>query len=288
MLWYSFCMTRKAKIIIGSLIVILAFFFFYYFLHLRFLHVTYVSPDDWAVENDEVMAEEYFAPECNVAGINLHGEIMTYVPSIGSDGDFASAEDILYQLEEAERTEHIKAVILEIDSYGGLPVASEEIANKIKSMQKPVIAMIRSGAASGGYWVASAADRIFASKLSDIGSIGVTMSYLDESKLNDKDGYTWNSLSTGKFKDSGSDQKPLTAEERALFERDIQITFEQFIAEISANRKLSIEKVRALADGSTMMGAMALEQGLIDEIGSLDEIKEYIAKIYAVEPEVCW
>ncbi len=281
-------MSKKAKIIIGALIAILAFFFFYYFLHLRFLHVTYVSPDDWAVENDEVMAEEYFVPECNVAGINLHGEILTYVPSIDSEGDFASAEDILYQLEEAERTEHIKAVILEIDSYGGLPVASEEIANKIKSMQKPVIAMIRSGAASGGYWVASAADRIFASKLSDIGSIGVTMSYLDESKLNDKDGYTWNSLSTGKFKDSGSDQKPLTAEERALFERDIQITFEQFIAEISANRKLSIEKVRALADGSTMMGAMALEQGLIDEIGSLDEIKEYIAKIYAVEPEVCW
>ncbi len=286
MLWYSFCMTRKAKIIIGSLIVILAFFFFYYFLHLRFMHVTYINSD---TSSDEFAEEEsYYDESCNIAGINLHGEILTYVPSIDSEGDFASAEDILYQLEEAERTEHIKAVILEIDSYGGLPVASEEIANKIKSMQKPVIAMIRSGAASGGYWVASAADRIFASKLSDIGSIGVTMSYLDESKLNDKDGYTWNSLSTGKFKDSGSDQKPLTAEERALFERDIQITFEQFIAEISANRKLSIEKVRALADGSTMMGAMALEQGLIDEIGSLDEIKEYIAKIYAVEPEVCW
>ncbi|MDQ5883475.1 MAG: protease [Patescibacteria group bacterium] len=228
---------------------------------------------------------------CNVIGINLHGEIFTYVPLENEEGDYSSGENILSDLQEIEdssENEGTKAVLIEIDSYGGSPVASEELANKIKSYKLPVIAMVRDGATSGAYWVASASDRIFASKMSDIGGIGVTMSYLDDSKLNEQSGYTWNSLSTGKFKDSGSEQKPLTKEERALFERDLNIIHEEFVKAVSVNRNLSIEKVRELADGSSMLGEMAVKNGLIDEIGSYEEVEDYLKTKYGFEPEICW
>lgn len=279
-------MPKKAKIIIGILIfLLLAAFALYYFIF-RLERVTiYNGTYEDAME--ESAAAEYWGT-CNVAGINLHGNLVTYVTDDEYNFNEASAEEIYAMLDFAEETEQIKAIVLEIDSYGGSPVASEEIANKIKSMKKPVIAVIREGGASGAYWVASAADYIFASELSDIGSIGVTMSYLDESKLNIKEGYTWNNLSTGIFKDAGNSDKPLTAEERAIFERDIKIVFDKFKAEVAKNRGLSLEEVEALADGSTMLGRQALEAGLIDGIGYLEEAEDYIASKYDIETDVCW
>jgi len=280
-------MTKRAKILIGILLFLLIGFVLYYVFVLRLERVTYYEPGEYDPETGELYADN----SCNVIGINLHGEIFTYVPPENEDGDYASGELILSDLQEIEESPEyadVKAVLIEIDSYGGSPVASEELANIIKDYKLPVIAMVREGATSGAYWIASATDRIFASKLSDIGSIGVTMSYLDDSKLNEKEGYTWNSLSTGKFKDAGNGQTPLTEEERAIFERDLNIIYEEFVKAVSVNRNLPIEKVRELADGSSMLGEMALENGLIDEIGSYDEVKEYLKTKYDFEPEICW
>lgn len=276
-------MNRTAKIIIGILATLLVTALALYFFIFRWDRVTFYEGT-----YDESLEEEYYDESCNIAGINLHGDLWTYLPEELYSQDYASAEDIYAALTEAEENPQILGVLLEVDSYGGLPVAAEELSNKIRSMQKPVVAVIRGAGASAGYWVASSADRVFASELSDIGSIGVTMSYLDVSKLNQNEGYTWNSLSTGKFKDSGNDQKPLTAEERALFERDIKLTFEKFIATVAENRRLSTEKVRTLADGSTMMGRQALANGLIDEIGFMPEAEKYLKGALAVEPVVCW
>lgn len=276
-------MNRTAKIIIGILATLLVTALALYFFIFRWDRVTFYEGT-----YDESLEEEYYDESCNIAGINFHGELWTYLPEEFYPGDYASAEDIYAALSEAEENPQILGVLLEVDSYGGLPIAAEELSNKIRSMQKPVVAVIRGAGASAGYWVASSADRVFASELSDIGSIGVTMSYMDQSKLNQKEGYTWNSLSTGKFKDSGNDQKPLTAEERALFERDIKLTFEKFIATVAENRRLSTEKVRTLADGSTMMGRQALANGLIDEIGFMPEAKKYLKSTLNIEPVVCW
>ena len=163
-----------------------------------------------------------------------------------------------------------------------------ELANFIKTIDKPVIAMVREAAASGAYWVASSADRIFASEISDIGSIGVTMSYIDYSKSNSQQGFTWNSLSTGKYKDAGSMDKPLTREEREIFERDLKIIHEKFVNEVATNRGMSVSAVSALADGSTVLGGRAKELGLIDEIGFINEVESYIEKEYGFKPEVCF
>jgi len=270
-------MTKQLKILLGVLIFLLIGFVVLYFTVLRFERITYFGG--------------YYANEfasCTVAGINFHGELYTYLASADYEHDYTSSEEIYYYLSEAEDEKSVKVVVLEIDSYGGSPVAAEELANKIKSMTKPVVVMIREAGLSAGYWVASAGDRVFASRLSEVGSIGVTMSYLDESGINEKSGYIWNDLSTGRFKDSGNRQKPLTDEERAIFERDLNIIHEEFVRVVAENRGLSVEKVRELADGSSMLGQMALEKGLIDEIGFMEEVKEYIKKKYGVDEDICW
>jgi len=83
-------------------------------------------------------------------------------------------------------------------------------------------------------------------------------------------------------------EKPLTFEERQLLERDLQITLDVFIKTVSENRNLDIDKVRALADGSSMLGAMALANGLIDRIGGFYEVEDYLTELIGEEPEICW
>ncbi|PIR92591.1 signal peptide peptidase SppA [Candidatus Falkowbacteria bacterium CG10_big_fil_rev_8_21_14_0_10_44_15] len=261
-------------------------------------------------ENEEISAnisdmviahldDNYFMPEdkkddCNVLGIELHGEITTYIPYSSIDGegnlleDQTASEDIVYAIRGAEKDENIKALILEVDSYGGYPVAGEEVAIALKNANKPNLALIREGGASAAYLAASGADKIFASKNSDVGSIAVTMSYLDYVQQNQKDGLTYIPLSSGKFKDIGDPNKLLTPEEKELLMRDVNILHQNFVKMVAENRNLDIEKVKKLADGSTILGEMALENGLIDQIGGISEVEEYLQGIIGEDVEVCW
>lgn len=231
---------------------------------------------------------------CNVQGIELRGDLVTYIPasSTSEDGsqlyDETASDYILAMIEEAESDEAIKAIILEIDSYGGSAVAAEEVANALKRAKKPTIVFVRSAATSAAYWAASGADIIFASALSDIGSLGVTMSYLDNTQKNNKEGLTYNSLSTGKFKDYGNPDKPLTDEEKRLIMRDLEIMHSLFIKAVSENRNLPIDKVKLLADGSSMPGEMALRNGLIDKIGSYYDAQTYLNESIGEKAEICW
>ena len=241
------------------------------------------------LERENWLDDEY----CNVSNIKLQGSLITYISNEGKDEDGVplydetASEDIVRAIEKAERDNNIRAIVLEIDSLGGEPVASEEVTNALKRAKKPTIALIRGYGASAAYHAATGADMIFASQNSDIGGIGVTMSYLDHSEENKKDGLTYNQLSVGKFKDAGDSDKPLTSEEKELFMRDINILHENFIKAVADNRKIEIEKVRSLADGSTMLGQMALENNLIDKIGGRYEIEEYLKEKFGGEIEIC-
>jgi len=232
--------------------------------------------------------------DCNVAGIELHGDVVTYISpgDLDADGnkivDQTASENVLYMINEAEKDEKIKAIILEVDSFGGSGVAGEEIAQALKSAKKPTVALIRGAGDSAAYWAATGAGRIFASKNSDVGSIGVTYSYLDAVEQNKKEGLTYNLLSAGKFKDTGDPDKPLSAEEVKLIMRDVNITHQNFIKAVSDNRKIGIEKVTSIADGSTMLGDMALKNGLIDQIGGSAEVKQYLKEKIGAEVEICW
>ncbi|MDQ5954591.1 MAG: protease [Patescibacteria group bacterium] len=231
--------------------------------------------------------------DCSVVGINLHGTLLTYTP-VHADNDPAfnydsvASEEITYKIKQANKDEDIKAIILEVDSGGGVGVAGEEVSNAVKSSAKPVIGLIRTTGASAAYFAISSADRIFASKFSDIGGIGVTASYLSNVQKNQKDGLNYEQLTAGKYKDSGRPDKPLTQDEKNLFLRDINIGYEYFVKAISENRKIAIDKVRVIADGSTVMGAQAMKIGLIDEVGGMDEVEKYIEETTGEKPEICW
>lgn len=237
--------------------------------------------------------DEYIDQDCTVTGINIHGAIMTYIPEhtegdTNFDYDTVASEDILWSIQNANVDPKIKAIILEVDSTGGYPVAGEEIDNAVKNSEKPIVAFIRATGTSSAYWAVSSADKIWASKNSDIGSIGVTMSYLSQVELNKKEGYTYEQLSAGNYKDSGSPAKILTKEERDLFMRDINIIYENFMNAVSNNRKIPIEKVRSFADGSSVLGEKAKELGLIDEIGGIIEVEKYLENQLGEKPQICW
>lgn len=247
----------------------------------------------------EYLDEYYFAPEeqeddCNVAGIELRGVLITYVPNENIDElgypliDEIASENIITEINEAESDNNVKAIILEIDSVGGGPVAAEEIADALKRAEKPTVAVIREYGNSAAYYAATGADIIFASVNSDVGGIGVTMSYVDNAQKNKKDGLTYNQLSSGKFKDMFDPNKILTADEKQLLMRDVKILHENFVKAVSENRNLDIEKVKKLADGSSMPGEMALEKGLIDKIGGIYEAKEYLKEKISEDVKICW
>ena len=255
--------------------------------------VYYLIGYDYPEENSNEYYEEEFGwdESCNVVGIELYGDLHT-VGEVDEDGyeikGQSSSEDIVYYIEEAEYDDNIEAIILEIDSLGGDAVAAEEVANALKRAEKPTVALIRGYGDSAAYWAATGADMIFASANSDIGSIGVTMSYLDYSKQNQMEGLTYNQLSSGEFKDIGDFDKSLTAREKELLMRDVNIMNENFIKAVAENRGLSISEVRLLADGSSMLGEMALEKGLIDQIGDLYDVEMYLGNIIDDWVNICW
>lgn len=251
------------------------------------------SPSEELVSDDQSALTEVKEDNCNVKGINLHGTIMTYIP-LHAEGDtnfdynVVGSENILFSIKNANENPKIKAIILEVDSAGGYPVAGEEIANAVKNSEKPIMGFIRQSGSSAAYWAVSGADRIWASKNSDIGSIGVTMSYLNNVENNKKEGHEWEQLSSGKFKDSGNPDVPLTKEEKALFMRDINILYQNFMEAVSANRNIPLEEVKKIADGSTVLGEKAKELGLIDEIGGINEVEKYLEEKIGEKPEICW
>lgn len=248
--------------------------------------------DSISVSEDET--ENIKNDSCNTYGLNIHGAVVTYHPNEVFDGDGnliadeTSADEIKHFVDEANKNENIKAIIVEIDSYGGSPVGGEEMMLAFKNSQKPVVAFIRDIGASASYLASTGAQKIFASRFSDVGSIGVTYSYLDYSEKNRQEGIRFIELNSGKFKDTGNPDKALTQEEIALYQRDIKITRDYFIQMVAENRKLSIAEVSKLADGSTLMGNDAIKAGLIDEIGSLDDAKNWVKEKIGTDIELCW
>lgn len=220
---------------------------------------------------------------CNVAVRTLHGTLLTY----GYDGDSTDSGALVRALEADELDDTIGAVVLDIDSPGGLPVAGEEVAAQLARMKKPTVAVIRGAGTSAAYWAAVGANYIIASPSSDIGSIGVIVELTDESAKNKNEGIVVNEFTSGIFKNLGTPNRPVTPEEKKLLERDIALILDEFVNAVARARHLSVEEVKKIADGSTMLGRQAKEKGLIDEIGSFAEAKSHLAGIMGKEPVFC-
>lgn len=253
---------------------------------------TIVKEDNSEPQIDNDKTEQSISSDCNVLKVDIAGVITSNGINgsdsmFSSDGDTVYADDIKYQLDEAKKDDAIKAVILTINSYGGDAGSAQEIVYALKNLGKPIVAVIRSAGTSAGYWIATIADKIYAYETADVGSIGVTMSHLDETAVNTKDGKFFVSLSSGKFKDMGNPDKSLTAEERALMMRDINDVYNIFVKQVSQSRNISVEEVKKIADGSSMVAGRAKEKGLIDEVGSTYDAIDYITKTIGEKAELC-
>ena len=142
--------------------------------------------------------------------------------------------------------------------------------------KKPVISVIREVGASGGYWIASSTERIFANQLSTTGSIGVISSYLDFAGLIENYNVSYERLTFGKYKDAGSPYRHLTSEERGIMLSKLDIVGNAFIDTVATNRNMSRDKVAQYATGMAFLGKEAMEMGLIDEYGGRDEAVKYL------------
>ena len=226
--------------------------------------------------------------DCNVANIKLQGQLFVYNKEITDDNkDAVASEDVVRSIEKAQNDKRIKAIILTIDSNGGSPVGGEQIMSALKNTTKPTVALIEDAGDSGAYMASLGANTIFASKYSETGDIGITASYVENSKKNIQDGLTFIQLSFGKYKDMFNQDKPMTEEEKAIAMNNLQTSYNDFIALVSENRHLPIEKVKVLAHGSAILGGEALKDGLIDQIGGIKEVKDYISQKINRKTEVC-
>jgi len=213
---------------------------------------------------------------CNIAVLPVEGAILPFY-GIGDFDLIITPEVVETFMDAAEGDIKIKAVLTEINSPGGTPVASQRIAERFRSSELPVVGLIGDIGASGGYMVAAATDYLIASPMSSVGSIGVNMSYLEESEKNEEEGLTYVQLIAGKYKDVGSPDRAITDEEKALLQADLDIVHNLFIDLIALYRGLDRDAVVAVADGSTMLGVTAKEAKLVDGLGGRAEAKAILA-----------
>jgi len=169
------------------------------------------------------------------------------------------------------------------DSPGGSVVASREMAYGIKSMKKPKVCWMGDIAASGAYWVASSCDHIMSDPLTLTGSIGATASYLELSKLFEKYGITYEQITSGERKDIGTPFRNITEEEREKLQYLIDEIFKYFLDDVKSSRNLSEEQVNQISSGDIFLGKDAIELGLIDSLGTIQDAKEKVKELAGIE-----
>lgn len=218
----------------------------------------------------------------NVAVVPIMGVISTTGNDDFLESHAAPSADIIEWIRKADKDTKTKAILLEIDSPGGTPVGTEEIARAVSEAEKPVIAVIREQGTSGAFWIATAADYVFASRMSLTGSIGVIGSKLGFEGLLDDYNITYRRLVAGEYKDAGTRWKEMTAEEQALFQQKLDTVHEIFINAVAQNRKLSAEKVREYAHGFVLLGLEAKEAGFVDAIGNKDDAVKHIEQTLGI------
>jgi len=223
-----------------------------------------------------------------IALIHVEGVISAASGSSGILGsDDASSERIVRLLERARRDSRVKGVVLRINSPGGSAAASQEIYDEVRRVRaaKPVYVSMGDVAASGGYYVAAAANRIYANPATITGSIGVLMESPELSKLMRRLGIDFQVVKSGKFKDMGSPFRPLTPAEREIVQGMINDTFEQFIEAVASGRGMPKDEVRALATGRVYTGRSAKRLRLIDKLGGLRDAVMDIGRATGLGPE---
>jgi protease-4 len=227
-----------------------------------------------------------------VKSLSGSDEGLTLSDSIGVvdvDGEIVSAESTVDQLRKYDQDDDIKAIILHIDSPGGAAAPSQEIYHEVLKIRdgkkKPIVASIESVGASGAYYVASGANKIYANQASVVGSIGVIMEWTNYGDL-----LTWAKMKpevihAGSLKDAGDPTHAMTPEERVYFQGLVDNMYGQFVADVANGRHLPADQIRALATGQVWTGEQALPLHLIDKQGGFRDALLETAKSVGISDE---
>jgi protease IV len=219
--------------------------------------------------------------------LDLSGE--DRIALIRIEGVILDAQETLGELKKFSDNPSVKAIVLRIDSPGGGVVPSQEIYDAVRRVRtksnKAVIASMGSVAASGGYYIAAATDRIVANPGTLTGSIGVIMEMANVEGLLQKIGVEGIVVKSGKYKDVGSPLRKMSDEERGLLQTVMDDVHKQFIEAVAEGRSLEVTEVQALADGRIFTGRQAKAAKLVDELGNLDDAIQLAADVVGIEGE---
>ena len=204
------------------------------------------------------------------------------------NGIITDAGETIHLLKQFREDETIKAIVLRVDSPGGVVGPSQEIYREVRKTipDKKVVASMGSVAASGGYYVAAAADGIVANPGTITGSIGVIMGYTNFEKLLEKIGLVPVVIKSGEYKDMGSPTRKMTLKEKEALQYFVDQTHRQFVTAIAEGRDMDLTLVEALADGRIYTGEEALKNGLVDRMGNLEDAIEWAGRLGGIEGKI--
>jgi protease-4 len=204
------------------------------------------------------------------------------------EGTITQSDALVAQLVDFRKDRRIKAIIVRIDSPGGSVGPSQEIYREIRKTieTKKVVASLGALAASGGYYVACAANKIVANPGTLAGSIGVIMEFVEAEELLKKIGVSVEVLKTGEFKDVGAFNRKLTERDREMIKSLVFDVQRQFVEAVAQGRNLPVEKVREIADGRVLSGAQCKDLGLVDQLGNFEDAVELAKTLTGIKGEV--
>lgn len=204
------------------------------------------------------------------------------------EGPILDSKYIIQDIKRFREDDHIKGIVVRIDSPGGGVGPSQEIYREIRKTisVKHVIASMGAVAASGGYYIAAASDGIVANAGTVTGSIGVIMGFTNFKALLDKIGLTPVIVKSGAFKDTGSPVRDMTDAEKTLLQDLVGNIHSQFVTAVAQGRKMDQSRVEALADGRIFSGEQARKFGLVDRIGNLEDAIEWAGRMGGITGEV--
>lgn len=204
------------------------------------------------------------------------------------EGAITDSEPVVADLVEFRKDKGIRAIVLRVNSPGGGVGPSQEIYREIRKTieTKKVIASMGSVAASGGYYVAAAANKIVANPGTLTGSIGVLIEFVRLQELMEKIGVDLEVLKSGEFKDIGLPHRKLTERDREMIQKLVSDIQTQFVEAVAQGRDLPVEKVRGIADGRIVSGAQGVELGLVDQLGNFEDAVELAKSLAGIEGEV--
>ena len=227
----------------------------------------------------ETFREKYVSGEGSdkIAVLPVVGTIGPEVASI-AQAQAATPEALRDQLRQAEEDESVRAVVLEINSPGGAVVSTDQMYQSIQGFKeqtgKPVVVSMGQTAASGGYYIATAADSVVANESTLTGSLGVIFEYLNFEEAAEEYGIEQEVVKSGPFKDIGSPTREPTEEELEILQEYVDEGYDGFVEVIVEGRGLPEAEVRELADGRIYSGLQAESLGLVDELGDLERAAE--------------